>query len=187
MEPSNEALVLACRRGDERAWEQLVERYQRLVWSIPRRAGLNDEQAADIFQQVFVALVEQLQLLRDPERIGAWLATTTRRATWRQVARTRNIQLLDQVTDDETTPQLPSADPLPDEVVLQLEMQHRVRLGVQALDERCRTLLELLFYHHEPPPYTEIAGTLGIHVGSIGPTRARCLEKLRRLLDADDA
>jgi len=83
IEASDAALVRACRRGNEEAWEALVHRYQRFVHSIPRRAGLDDDAAADVFQEVFAALVQGLDKIDDPDRVGAWILTTAKRATWR--------------------------------------------------------------------------------------------------------
>ncbi|MDB5076880.1 MAG: putative polymerase sigma factor, partial [Chloroflexi bacterium] len=83
MEVSDGALLLACRQNDQAAWVALIARYQRLIYSIPRRAGLNPEQAADVFQQVFATLVEHLDQIEHPDRIGPWLVTTARRETWR--------------------------------------------------------------------------------------------------------
>ena len=183
MEISNEELVLACRRGDAVAWETLINRYQRLVYSIPRRAGLDEDRAAEIFQGVFEKLVERLDRIEQPAYIGAWLVTTTRREMWRLSQQERVAQpLLDSDGSEDETNQLPDNTPLPDEIVQRLEEQHTVRLAVATLDERCRRLLTWLFYHSDPPPYAEIAATLGVSEGSIGPTRARCLQKLRRLL-----
>src|SRR4051794_21668446 len=89
MEPSDESLVLACRSGDAIAWEQLVDRYQRLVFSIARHAGLDHEQSADVFQHVFARLVERLDQIEQPKLISAWLATTTRHEAWRFSRRER--------------------------------------------------------------------------------------------------
>src|SRR5215207_7363291 len=89
MEPSDEALLLACRNGDATAWESLVERYQRLVYSIARHAGLDQEQAADVFQRVFVQLVEHLGRIEQPALLGAWLMTTARHEAWRFSRRER--------------------------------------------------------------------------------------------------
>ena len=89
MEPSDESLVLACRNGDATAWEQLVDRYQGLVFSIARHAGLDQEQSADVFQRVFARLVERLGQIEQPALIGAWLATTTRHEAWRFSQRER--------------------------------------------------------------------------------------------------
>ncbi len=180
-------LVLACRQGDPAAWEALVRRYQRLIYTISRRAGLSDDLAAEVFQRVFVTLIEHLDRIEQPDRIGAWLATTARRESWRQLRRERaTITLADGETDDDETEWPVDAAPLPDEIIERLERQHAVRLAVAGLDERCRTLLNLLFYRVEPPPYAEIATALGVSEGSIGPTRARCLQKLRRVLDGVD-
>ncbi len=188
MEPSDEALVQACRRSDPAAWEALIARYQRLIYSIPRRAGLGEDQAADVFQHVFAMLVHHLDRIEQPERIGAWLVTTAKRETWRVSQRERATDrlALDDDDGDEAIHELPDDTPLPPEVIAQLEEQHLVRTALNTLDERCRQLLTLLFYRSEPPLYTEIATTLGMTEGSVGPTRARCLQKLRRLLDGMD-
>ena len=182
MQPSDETLVQACRRGDAAAWEALIARYQRLVYSIPRRSGLDEEQCADVFQHVFAMLVNHLDRIEYPERIGAWLVKTAQRETWR-VSRLARVAVPWPAGDDESVAhELPDGAPLPAEVVTRLEEQHLVRTALAALDERCRRLLTLLFYRPDPPPYSEIAASLGTTEGSIGPTRARCLQKLRTLL-----
>jgi RNA polymerase sigma factor (sigma-70 family) len=182
MEPSDETLVLACRAGDAVAWETLIARYQRLVFSIPRRAGLDAELAAEVFQQVFTILLERLDQIEQPMYIGAWLATTARREARRVRWRERSSSLV--LGADEHNDDILDTALLPDEVLLRLEEQHKIRTVVATLDDRCRTLLTLLFYQPEPPPYADIAVTIGATEGSVGPTRARCLQKLRRLLDA---
>lgn len=185
MEQSDRDLVLACRRGDETAWEALINRYQRLIYAIPRRAGLNEDLASDIFQEVFSTLFEKLDEIENPEKLKAWLVTTARRKTWRMILHENRSQGFEE-TDDESELELnrlPDDAPLPDEVLIQLEEQHQVRVAVAALDERCRKLLTLLFYQQEPLPYSEIARQTGATEGSIGPTRARCLQKLLRLLE----
>lgn len=186
MNLSDEALVLACRRGDEAAWETLIGRFQRLIYSIPRRAGLDEDAAADVFQNVFASLVERLDRIEQPDRIHAWLVTTAKRETWRAVLNrneSRSAASAEDETDADLLARLPDNARLPDEVLLEMEKQHTVRTAVGALDERCNQLLTLLFYHAEPPAYAEIASRLGISAGSIGPTRARCLQKLLRILD----
>jgi RNA polymerase sigma factor (sigma-70 family) len=181
-------LIERCRQGDGQAWELLVERYQRLVYSIPRRAGLDNEQAADVFQQVFVALYENVHRLEHPERLAAWLATTARRESWRisRQQRTANAVTLPNVYDEQGTSSLdmvPDTAILPDEQLEQLEQQHIIRQKVMTLDDRCRTLLTMLFYQADPPSYQDIAKTLQIRVGSVGAIRARCLQKLRQSLE----
>jgi len=185
MEPSDESLVLACRNGDAVAWETLVDRYQRLIFALARHAGLNEEQAADVLQRVFTLLFEALNKIEQPALIGAWLTTTTRHEAWRFSRRERTttriyghqLEQAGTVADEAM---------LPEALVLRLEEQHRVRLAVNSLDDRCRRLLEMLFYRPDVPAYAEIAATLGMSEGGIGPTRARCLDKLRRRLEEQD-
>jgi RNA polymerase sigma factor (sigma-70 family) len=184
LESSNVKLIQACRQGDPLAWETLVERYQRLVYSIPQRAGLDQAQSVEVFQQVFEKLVKNLDQIEQPDRLGAWLATTARRETWRLSRREALIrQLIGGDDYEDEINQLPCNAPLPDEILLRLEEQHTVRTALAALDERCRCLLTLLFYSVDPPSYPEIAKALDMAEGSVGPTRARCLQKLRRLLE----
>lgn len=183
MEDSDLQLVLACRRGDQVAWEKLIRRYQRLIYAIPLRAGLDEDQAAEIFQEVFTTLFQKLNDIEEPERLQAWLVTTARRKTWRTISkegRPRSNVDADIASDEAAA--IRDEAPLPDEQLLILEEQHQIRTAVSLLDERCRTLLHVLFYRSEPPSYAELAASLGIPEGSIGPTRARCLAKLLRIL-----
>ena len=183
MKPSNEELIQACRRDDGAAWEILVRRYERLVYSIPLRAGLDRERAAEVFQQVFTKFVEHLDRIEQPDRIGAWLATTARRETWSLSQRESLTYPLSLDDNEEESHYLAAGDPLPDKVLLRLEEQNMIRLAVAELNEQCRRLLRLLFFEPNPLSYAEIAEELDISEGSIGPTRIRCLKKLRRLLD----
>jgi RNA polymerase sigma factor (sigma-70 family) len=180
MTPSDLELVLACRRGDQLAWEKLIRRYQRLIYAIPLRAGLDEDEAAEIFQDVFTTLFQKLNDIEEPERLQAWLVTTARRKTWRTISKAHANPVSDIDLSDATA--VRDEAPLPDEQLFILEEQHRIRTAVSSLDERCRNLLQMLFYRAEPPSYAEIAAALGIPEGSIGPTRARCLEKLLRMM-----
>lgn len=181
---SDEALVLACRRGDEAAWEALILRYQRLIYSIPRRAGLDKDQADEVFQQVFTTLLETLGRIEQPALIKAWLVTIARRETWRLIRRESLLRGATRASDGEAdeAKDPPDSALLPDELLIRLEEQHAIYNAVALLDERCRRLLTLLFYRPDPPPYAEVAAELGMSEGSVGPTRARCLQKLRRCL-----
>lgn len=175
-------LVLACRQGDQLAWQKLIHRYQRLIYTIPLRAGLDEDQAAEIFQDVFTTLFQKLNDIEEPEKLQAWLVTTARRKTWRTISKNRaRRSASDEATADEAEAIADEA-PLPDEQLLILEEQHRIRTAVSLLDDRCRKLLQMLFYRQEPPSYAEIAATLGVPEGSIGPIRGRCLGKLLRML-----
>ena len=182
---TDKELLLACRRGDERAWESLVHRYQRLIYAIPQRAGLDRDQAAEVFQEVFITLLQKLDGIEQPERLHAWLVTTARRKTWRMISRDQVLQ--QGSADDDDAPDLladlPDNAALPNEALEKLEEQHRVRIALLDLDERCRTLLTMLYYDEPTPGYAEIAARLVVPEGSIGPTRARCLKKLTRLLN----
>jgi RNA polymerase sigma factor (sigma-70 family) len=184
METTDKQLLLACRRGDENAWDALIARYQRLVYAIPRRAGLDTDEIAEVFQEVFATLIEKLDEIQQPDRLQAWLVTTARRKTWRIISKKKAGPLS---TDDESigneVGKLAVNDLLPDAVLLKLEEQHQVRTALAAIDDRCRNLLTMLFYTNEPPAYSEIAMKLGVREGSIGPMRARCLEKLMKLIN----
>lgn len=183
MEPSDEVLISACRRGEEAAWDILVERYKRLLFAIARRAGLDEEQSADVLQRVFTALLEHIDAIEQPTRLSAWLIGTARREAWR----VRRRERVAGATADaaEALERLEDGGDLPEELVLRLEGQHRIRLAVEALDERCRQLLTLLYLTADPASYAEVAAALNMRVGAVGPTRARCLQKLRRLLPDD--
>jgi RNA polymerase sigma factor (sigma-70 family) len=187
-EPSDKELIERCRAGQQTAWHALVRRFQRIVYTVPRRAGLPEELAADVFQTVFSRLFEHLERIDDPSRVQAWLVTTAKRESLRLLEQSKRIADLHPAPgaadDDGSDPldRLPSDDPLPEQLLSDLQQQDRLRRAVRQLDERSRQLIELLFLQDEAPPYAEIAARLGIPEGSIGPTRARCLDKLRAIL-----
>lgn len=184
MERTDKELLKACKQNDESAWEEIVNRYQRLVYAIPRRAGLDEDLSAEVFQEVFTTLLEKLDTIEQPERLQAWIVTTARRKTWRIMSGERQSGLRLALEEESSAlDKLPDNIALPDELMLQLEQQHTVRKAVLRLDARCQKLLALLFYTDEPPSYSEIAAATGTTEGSIGPTRARCLQKLLRLIE----
>ncbi|MCU0494434.1 MAG: sigma-70 family RNA polymerase sigma factor [Chloroflexaceae bacterium] len=177
-------LLQGCRAGDASAWEALLQAYERLVFSIPLNYGLSRDEAADVTQLTFTALLESLDSLSDDSRLGAWLATVARRQTWRVLERGRRERPDAEVPIPESATLLghSSRDPL--ERWELLEWLHR---GLAHLNERCRELLQALYFAPDEPPYAEVALRLGIPVGSIGPTRARCLERLRQVLSEGEA
>jgi RNA polymerase sigma factor (sigma-70 family) len=181
MEQDDTALVMACRRGDQAAWDALVGRYERLVYAVARRAGMGVDEAADVYQRVFAILIEHLDSIEQPDQLGAWLISTTRREVWRIRRRERSAARFYADADDALT--VPDETPQPDQIMELVEERARVRAAVAQLDERCRQLIGLLFSDADALAYAEIATLLGISEGSIGPTRARCLDKLRRLLE----
>jgi RNA polymerase sigma factor (sigma-70 family) len=168
-------LIRFCLQGDECAWDELVERYGRLVYSIPRRLGLSETDADDVFQVVFGIVLRKLDTLRDVERLSAWLIRVTYRESWRVSARRPSNQA--PVERD-----LPAEDAPGDEQIEALERQNIVRQSLTELGGRCQELLEALFFEPQTPDYEEIAARLGMKIGSIGPTRARCFQKLEALL-----
>jgi RNA polymerase sigma factor (sigma-70 family) len=181
---TDDELVRACLRGDQTAWDSLVDRYAALIYSIPLKYGFSDADAADVFQSVCVTLLEKLSSVRAPRGLAAWIITTTSRQCM-AVARQRRRELRRSVTDGS-----PSADPelidpqrLPEDELLALERQHAVQAAVAQLPPNCRRLLEALFSDSvEHTSYQQLADGLGVPMNSLGPTRARCLDKLRRLL-----
>jgi len=181
MQATDKELVMSCRQGNESSWAALVDRYQRLVYAVPRRAGLNEDQAGEVFQEVFVTLFEKMNEINEPDRLHAWLVTTARRKTWRLLSKERS-RLSMQTGEDDEALVVVDESPLPDETLVRLEEQHRIRTALAGLDERCQQLLTMLYYQTETPPYSEIAAILGTPEGSIGPTRARCFKKLLKLL-----
>lgn len=168
------ALVQACVAGDQDAWEQLVEKYVRLVYSVARRCGLNEADADDVMQVVFTTLFRRLHGLRDQNRLSSWLITTTYRESWR-VGKTsgRHVELTTTVVDEQEPPV---------ELAARSERDQLVRAAMADLDERCRDLLVALFLEDDGAAYVDVAQRLGMPVGSIGPTRARCFKKLESLL-----
>ena len=170
--------MAAFRAGDARAWEALVTRYQRLIYSVPMRFGLREDEADDVFQQACLRLYERLDTLREPEHVAAWLVSTSRRLSLDAIGRRRH-----EVADDAGLTEHPDSGSPIDEHLADLEQQQRVRTAVERLNERCRALIYHLFYDPTAPSYQQIAATLGLETGSVGPTRARCFARLRTLLE----
>lgn len=184
-ESSDPELIAACLEGDHEAWEALLARYRRLIYSIPLKSRLSSDDAADIFQSVCLKLYEKLDTLRNHEKISSWLITTTARASWRVSARQRKEQQAFSVDDEgvsDSLAELATTAPLADEERELLERQQIIREGVESLPARCRDLITMLFYQKDELSYAEIARRMNMPVPSVGPTRARCLEKLKKLL-----
>lgn len=180
MVQSVSGLVEAAARGDQAAWNALVDRYNGLVWSVARGFGLSATDAADVAQTTWLRLVERLSTIRDPERVGAWLATTARNEC-RQTLRRGGRQI---PTDDDyqLEPREPDEAPV-DAQVLTAERDDALWQAVDALSDACRRLVRVLMAD-PAPSYEEVGAALDMPVGSIGPTRRRCLERLRGLVDA---
>lgn len=188
MRDSDRPLVQACLAGDRQAWETLIRRYERLLYSIPLRCGLTEDDAADVLQTVCLRLLENLEKLRDETHLTGWLITTAKHESWRVQRQKRRQVSLDEVSDGSggavAIDLLVAEDPLPHEAVVRLEEEQTVRLALRELGDRCRILLELLYQQDPPPSYAEIARRLDVSEGAIGPTRARCLQKLKKVLES---
>lgn len=174
----DQALILACRQGDATAWEQLLQKYERLVFSVARTCGLTPEDAADITQLTFTYLLQSLDTVQ-PDRLGGWLATVARRHSWRVRKRAQRVSAVEVDVEgiDELFPQQ-----MADRPIERWEMVEWLHDGLGQLGERCQRLLIALYLDSQEHGYREIAAALEMPEGSIGPTRARCLSQLRQLL-----
>jgi RNA polymerase sigma factor (sigma-70 family) len=176
---SDGEIVRLCASGDERAWETLVRRYRRLVYAVPNRAGLPSDEVEEVFHGTFARLAERIGSIRDPERVRPWIVTTAKRMTI-DCMRAR-VDRREVAAPDETLALASDPAELAPDSLERLERQHAVRRALLGLDDRCRRLLTALFYgaSEGAPSYEGIGRELGMPIGSIGPTRARCLQKLR--------
>lgn len=176
------ALVRRCLKGDESAWSALVDRYQRLIFSIPLKYGVTFDEAGEIFQAVCVEMVTELPKLRKPEALKAWLISVTQHRALKvktRALRERQWAEFDAVADTVSDP-----DPGVARAIEEVQRDQAVRECVRALPERCQELVRLLFFHEPPLPYAEVAARLALAVGSIGFIRGRCLKKLEAALRA---
>jgi RNA polymerase sigma factor (sigma-70 family) len=164
--------------GDQQAWERLVDQYARLIWAITRDHRLGESDASDVAQITWLRLLEHIDRLEQPHRVGSWLAATARNECLRNLAARKKIVS----TDDDAILQVAFAhQPEIDEELLAAERAQTVRDAMSYLPQRWRQMLEMLMAD-PPASYTDISDQLGFPIGSIGPTRRRCLTKLRQLL-----
>ena len=172
-QPGNAQLLAAAARGDQAAWNSLVARYGRLVWSVARGFQLSPADTADLSQTAWLRLVENLDSITEPDRLGSWLATTTRREAIRLLQR-RNREIPAEEHEERSDE---GADG-PEERLLVDDEYRQLRVAMAQLPERCRNLLRVLAAD-SGASYAQLSAAVGLPIGSIGPTRARCLEKLR--------
>ena len=183
--PGTGELVERVRAGDATAWEALTDRFTNLLWSIARGLGLGEADAADAVQTTWLRLVENMHTIRDPDRLGGWLATSVRRECYDILRRSARIQrgAPDGPNGWEEIPD--PADPL-DFALLRDERDAALWSAVGMLRPTCRRLLRVLMAD-PPPSYAEVSAALDIPLGSIGPTRSRCLNCLRQRLADQEA
>ncbi|HKD78962.1 MAG TPA: sigma-70 family RNA polymerase sigma factor [Candidatus Angelobacter sp.] len=175
----DEWLVQGCLQRDQRAWEELIDKYKRLIFSIPIKYGASPDDAADVFQAVCIEVLNSLPQLKSAQSLRSWLITVTIRQSYRWKKRQANHVELDAMERDaaEGIASTTYADTL-----AQLEQEQIVREVVSQLTPRHRELVRLLFFEQPALPYAEVARRLGLATGSIGFIRGRCLEKLRKAL-----
>lgn len=177
---TDQQLLEMCRQGQQEAWQQVLTRYERLIFSIPLNYGLTRADAADIAQLTFTTLVEHLDRLRPDSNLGGWLATVARRHALHHLRKHKREFLgkEEDVAESHFLLNTPGSD-----ATAHWEKVDWLNQGLDLLDERCRELLLLLYFAGEQPAYEEVAGHLGLRVGSIGPIRGRCLDRLRVILE----
>ncbi len=169
--PTDPELLARCRQGDAEAWDLLVGRYERLVYAVALRNGLDSDDAADVTQTTFVALVDSLHRLEDESRLASWLMTVARRQAWRLRSTARRDVALEDVPE-----------PVTEDVYELWDTQTVVHDALATLGGTCRELLLALYFDPAEPSYADIAARMGRSIGGIGPLRGRCLERLRSLM-----
>ena len=177
-------LLRAAAEGDQQAWNALVDRFSGLLWSIARRYWLSEADAADACQMTWLKLLEHLGSIKDPARLPGWLSTTCQRECLALLRRSgRTVPVSDEAFLDARS--IPTKGT--DHQILLADVYRTLWTAFRQLNDRCQRLLQVLIADAEdgPPSYQGAAAVLGMPVGSLGPTRARCLDRLRKLLDPD--
>jgi len=184
MDRSPALLLKAAADGDQQAWNQIVDDYHRLVWSVARGFRLSVADSADVSQTTWLRLVENLDRIQNPDQLAGWLATTTRRESLRLLRKAQR-----EIPDSEEADQNPSFfsdaedDGDPEAALVAEQDRSDLWQAFATLSERCRNLLRVVAVT-PLESYAAVAEALGMRVGSIGPTRSRCLENLKRALKA---
>jgi RNA polymerase sigma factor (sigma-70 family) len=177
---SDERLVRECCKGSQDAWSALIEKYKNLIFSIPIKFGLSREDAADVFQAVWVDVLLGLPRLREPKALPKWLMQTT----FHRCLRWKKEQFAPLNAEAELKQQS-ETDPseLPEHMLYQVEREQNLRDAIASLSPRCHRMVTMLFFENPARPYQEVARELKVATGSIGFIRGRCLQKLRQLLE----
>jgi RNA polymerase sigma factor (sigma-70 family) len=172
-------LVKECLAGNEEAWSLLIDKYKALIYSIPVKYGLPSHESADVFQSTCMELLTRLPELREPRALPKWLMQVAHH----QCHRLKRQQQRLVSRDAETNLPDPVTPAIAEHLVQQTQEEQLLREAMASLTPQCRRLVQLLFFETPPRPYTEVAAELGLALGSIGFTRQKCIERLRRNLD----
>lgn len=179
---SDRDLIRRCLAGSAGAWQRLLDNYEGLVYSIPLRYGLSRDDAADVAQITFTILIQSLPTLSEDSRLGPWLATVARRHTWRLLERNRRETASERLEDTRLAQSAVLLGKHDADSIEHWELTEWLDTGLSKISESCRELLLALYFQPEQPSYAEIVDRLGMPLGSIGPTRARCLKRLKQVL-----
>jgi len=172
-------LVKECLRGNEQAWSLLIDKYKALIYSIPVKYGLPPHEAADVFQATCAELLVRLPDLREPRALPKWLMQVAHHECYRWKRQQQRVVSRDGEPD---LPE-PETPPIAETVLQQAQEEQMLREAMGVLSPQCRRLVELLFFETPARPYADVAKELGLAVGSIGFTRQKCIDRLRRQLD----
>jgi RNA polymerase sigma factor (sigma-70 family) len=172
-------LVKECLSGNEAAWSQLIDKYKALIYSIPIKYNLPPQEAADVFQSTCVELLVRLPELREPRALPKWLMQVAHHECYRVKRLSQRVVSRD---SEENSPE-PETPPLAESLVVQTQEEQMLREAMAVLTPQCRRLVEMLFFESPSRPYAEVAAELGLALGSIGFTRQKCIERLRRQLE----
>ncbi len=179
---SDASLVRDCLNGDEEAWVALLERYKRLIYSIPVKYGFSADEASDIFQDTCVELLAALPRLRDPQALPKWLMQVTAHKCAQRRKHDRRDRSFHGGDERDTLDEIADDARRSDEILVEVEREQALRDACSELPSRCRSLVHMLFFETPARPYKEIAAKLQIACGSIGFIRSRCLQRLRTQL-----
>lgn len=177
---SDERLVKECLRGNEEAWSLLIDKYKALIYSIPVKYQLPPHEAADVFQATCMELLKRLPQLREPRALPKWLMQVAHHHCYRWKRQQQRVISSD---DEESNLPEPETPAIAESLIAQTQEEQMLRDAIAALSAQCRRLVELLFFETPARPYTEVAAQLGLAVGSIGFTRQKCMDRLRRHLE----
>jgi RNA polymerase sigma factor (sigma-70 family) len=178
-DPSSDAgLVRECLEGNQQAWNSLIERYKRLIYSIPYKYRASPEDCADIFQSVCMELYSELSKLRKVESLKSWIISVTVHKCFHWKRQQRGNVELDAMEQE----QVDGTAVAPPDFLIEVEQEQLVREAIRKLKPRCAEMIRMLFYEQPPLPYNEVAERLGLATGSIGFIRGRCLKQLEKAL-----